>query len=140
MTRAMEHLSLTSARRRMHRGRTETQIASPFLDEIGTEMVTVEDVTTAPEPRGPWSASGGGFHADADDRRMIEAADIDEAFPPEYEYLRVGCMVNHPTYGRGRVVSRGSQPWPETRLEIHFEDLGPKTIRLFHAHLELLEE
>jgi DNA helicase-2/ATP-dependent DNA helicase PcrA len=140
MTRAMEHLALTSARKRMHRGRTEMQIASPFLDEIGREMVAIEDVTTAPGSRGAPSASRGGFYADADDREMIEAADIDDAFPPEYEYLRAGSLVNHPTYGRGRVVSRGSQPWPETRLEIHFEDLGPKTIKLFHTHLELLEE
>ena len=136
MTRAMEHLALTCARKRMRRGRTETQIASPFLEEIGTEMVTVEDVTTAPEPRDAPSASGGGFYDDVHDRQMIE----DESFPPEYEHLRIGSMVNHPTFGRGRVVSRGSQRWPETRLNIHFEDLGPKTIKLSHARLELLEE
>ena len=71
---------------------------------------------------------------------MIDPADGEIPFPPEYEHLRKGSMVSHPTYGRGCVVARGTQPWPETRLNIHFEDLGPKTIKLFHAHLELLEE
>ncbi|MDP6044837.1 MAG: UvrD-helicase domain-containing protein [Phycisphaerae bacterium] len=141
MTRAMEHLTLTCARKRMQRGRTETQIASPFLNEIGTEMVDVEDRTTP--PTNPWAnrpGPRGGFHDDTCVREMIEAADIDEAFPPEYEYLRAGSMVQHPTFGRGRVVARGTQRWPETRLEIHFEDLGPKTIKLSVVRLELLEE
>ena len=141
MTRAMEHLTLTSARRRMQRGRTDTQIASPFLEEIGTEMVDVEDRTTPPP--NPWagrSAPRGGFHDDTCVREMIEESDIDDAFPPEYEYLRVGSMVNHPTFGRGRVVGRGTQRWPETRLQIHFENLGPKTIKLSVVRLELLED
>ena len=140
MTRAMEHLALTCARKRMQRGRTEMQIASPFLDEIGREMVTIEDVTTAPSPRPASSASGGGFYDDADIRQMIELIDTEDFFPPEYEHLRIGSMVSHATFGRGRIVSKGSQPWPETRLEIHFEDLGPKTIKLAHTRLELLEE
>jgi len=141
MTRAMEHLTLTCARKRMQRGRTETQIASPFLDEIGTDLVDIEDRTTPPP--NPWADRAGprgGFHDDQCVREMIEASDIDEAFPPEYEYLRAGSLVQHPTFGRGRVVARGTQRWPETRLEIHFEDLGPKTIKLSVVRLELLEE
>jgi DNA helicase II / ATP-dependent DNA helicase PcrA len=140
ITRAMHHLSLTSARKRMQRGRTEMQIASPFIDEMGSEMVTVEDITTAPEPWRPASRSGGGFYDDHAAREMIEASDIDAAFPPEYEHLRKGSLVNHPTFGRGRVVGRGTQRWPETRLDIHFENLGPKTIKLAVVRLELLEE
>ena len=141
MTRAMEHLTLTCARKRMQRGRTEMQIASPFLDEIGTEMIDVEDATTPPP--NPWAdrrGPRGGFHDDQCVREMIEASDIDEAFPPEYEYLRAGSLVQHPLFGRGRVVARGTQRWPETRLDIHFEDLGPKTIKLSVTRLELLEE
>jgi len=141
MTRAMEHLTLTCARKRMQRGRTEMQIASPFLNEIGTEMVDVEDATTPPpNPFASRPRSGGGFYDDSCTREMIESADIDEAFPPEYEYLRKGSLVRHPTFGTGRVVGRGTQRWPETRIEIHFEDLGPKTIKLSATRLELLEE
>jgi DNA helicase-2/ATP-dependent DNA helicase PcrA len=141
MTRAMEHLALSCARKRMQRGRTETQIASPFLNEIGTEMVEIEDITTPPP--NPWAdrtGPRGGFYDDAAEREMIESSDIDEAFPPEYEYLRIGSLVSHPMFGRGRVVAKGSQRWPETRLEIHFEDLGPKTIKLSVVRLELLDE
>jgi DNA helicase II / ATP-dependent DNA helicase PcrA len=141
ITRAMEHLTLTCARKRMQRGRTEMQVASPFLTEIGTDMVDIIDNTTPPP--NPWanrSAPRGGFYDDSCAREMIESSDIDGAFPPEYEYLRKGSLVNHPTFGRGRVVARGTQRWPETRLEIHFEDLGPKTIKLSVVRLELLEE
>ncbi|MCP4378980.1 MAG: UvrD-helicase domain-containing protein [bacterium] len=140
MTRAMEHLALTCARKRMQRGRTTSQIASPFIDEIGTEMVTVEDITTA--PKNPWAdrtPHRGGFMDDSCVREMIQAADTDEAFPPEYEYLRVGSRVQHPMFGRGTVVSRGTQRWPETRLKIHFEDLGPKTIKLSCTRLDILD-
>jgi len=139
MTRAMEHLALTCARKRMYRGRSKPQTASPFLDEIGCEMVTIEDVTT-PTPKPAMPASRGGFYADMHDRQAIEEADIDDLFPPEYEHLRIGSMIYHPTFGRGRVVARGAQPWPETSLKIHFEDLGPKSIKLAHTRLELLDE
>ena len=102
-------------------------------------MVTIEDVTTAPKSYRSPSASEGGFYDDFDQRQIIES-DCAEPFPPEYEYLRKGSRVSHPKFGRGCVVSRGTQRWPETRIEIHFEGLGPKTLKLSIARLELLDE
>jgi len=140
MTRAMDHLALTCARKRMYRGKDTPQAASPFLREIGREMVTVEHLTTPAKPRSGGLSSGGGFYEDVDQRQAIEAAGDDAFFPPEYEHLREGIWVQHPTYGRGRIIKRGYQTWPETTLEIHFEELGPKTVKLRRAQLELLEE
>ncbi|MFA6134330.1 MAG: UvrD-helicase domain-containing protein [Phycisphaerae bacterium] len=139
MTRAQDELTLTAVRRRMLRGQSTSQTPSPFLEEIGTEMVTVEDATTPPverpaRPRGRFSA--GGFYADAEDRAAIEA--MEEApVPPEFEHLREGCMVRHPTFGGGKVV-RLTNRWPETRVVIDFQQFGRKTLVLRLARLELM--
>ena len=159
MTRSKEELTLTHARRRMLRGRTTPQACSPFLAEIGQEGVRVEDLTT-PEPpappgsrwpdhAGPRRRFAGGFYEDVADRAAIEAqadravaraeSESHRAFPPEYEYLKVGSRVRHPQFGPGRVVAL-RQPWPQTRAEIVFEAWGRKTIVLSAAQLEVGED
>jgi len=143
MTRAMDDLTLMDVRRRMVRGRYQAQIASPFLDEIGAEDVEVEDLTTAPSPQSP-RGQGGGFYADVRDRARIEAdfdpyeAEMDVEFPPELEHLTEGCRVHHPQFGRGKVTKIHTQPWPETRADVFFDDVGPKRLKLSKAKLELL--
>ena len=143
MTRAMNDLTLTDVRRRMVRGRYQSQIASPFLDEIGTEGVEVENITTAPSLR-PQRGQGGGFYADARDRARIEGdfdpyeVEMDVEFPPELEHLTEGCRVHHAQFGRGKVTKIHTQPWPETRADIFFDQVGPKRLVLSKAKLELL--
>ena len=136
MTRAKDELIMTCARRRMIRGTTQPQAASPFITEIGDAFVTIEDTTTA---RRPPARTTGGFYDDVDTRSAIEAIDIDDAIPAEYEYLRPGCRVAHPKFGVGKLIKL-RRPWPQTTAEIIFEDWGPKKIVLLHARLELLEE
>ena len=138
MTRTKDELTLTSARRRMIRGKTQPQVASPFLTEIGDAFVTIEDVTTPSRSR-PFARSTGGFYDDVDTRSAVEAIDIDDAVPPEYEYLRPGCRVEHPKFGIGKLIKL-RKPWPQTTAEILFEDWGPKKIVLVHARLEVLGE
>jgi DNA helicase-2/ATP-dependent DNA helicase PcrA len=125
----------------MVRGRTTPQAPSPFLEEIGKKYVAVEDVTppVAPAPkRRAKRRAQGGFYEDAEDRAAIEAAeDAAMAFPPEYEFLKVGSTVRHPKFGLGR-VTRLRQPWPETRADIVFETVGKKTIVLSKVSLELV--
>ena len=143
MTRAKDRLTLTCARQRMVRGRTKPQAASPFLSEIGTGDVNVEDLTTpAHKPRpGRRRKPRGGFYADVAERNAIEAACHEaQDFPPEYEYLKPGCRVHHPMFGLGEVVTISSHPWPDTRATIQFDRLGRKKIVLNKAHLELLSE
>ena len=145
MTRAKDDLTLTCARRRMVRGQVCRQAASPFLTEIGTECVEVEDLTWSDQPSRPPGRHGRGrFYADVEERAAIEAHhagdDYEEPLPPEYEYLRVGCRVDHPEFGPGHVTKVGRRPWPDTSVDIHFETCGPKTIVLRFANLELLGE
>jgi len=158
MTRAMNELTLTCARRRRVRGQQTSQAASQFLQEIGGEFVRVEDVTTsASESRAPRRHHRGGFYDDVGDRAAIErAADAagtrvrrgDEAPgdfdmpdepppPPEYENLVVNCRVWHPKFGQGKVIGLRNH-WPETRAEIIFDKVGHKTIVLRQARLEVL--
>jgi DNA helicase-2/ATP-dependent DNA helicase PcrA len=149
MTRAKDELTLTCARRRMSRGIRSSQVASPFLDEIGREGVTFEETTAAADrghrARRAVSRSRGGFYADVDERAAIEAAedaaDTREGppHPPEYERLVVNARVRHPSFGEGKVLALRNH-WPETRAEILFDDSGPKTIWLKYTRLEVLED
>jgi len=63
ITRAMDELTLTSARTRMLRGQTMHQEASLFLHEIGREGVTrLEASATSAPRRRPGFAGRGGFY------------------------------------------------------------------------------
>jgi len=148
MTRAKDELTLSCVRERMVRGRRIPQSASPFLREIGTERVAVTDLTTPSPPRaGRAKRSRGGFYEDVAERQIIEAmaertelaGDYEtsaEPPPPEYEHLGVGCTVQHPKFGIGK-VAKLSQPWPKTRAVIDFHEVGRKTLVLAMAKLEL---
>jgi len=166
MTRAKDELTLLCAKHRMLRGKLRPMAASRFLAELHGEGVRVDDVTSHDVPRSlrRGRRRRGGFYRDADQREAIEAMEDargrgaegalaaaesagwnegepdDEAAapPPEYQYLTAGCRVMHERFGRGEVV-RLSRPWPETRAEVLFEDLGPKTLKLAQTSLELLD-
>ncbi len=142
MTRSMDRLTMLCARRRMVHGRTESKVASLFLGEIGTDLVTVEDLVSGSgsfdNAKRP---ARGGFYEDADTRADIEALDriaIESPFPSEYEYLAVGSSVQHSKFGRGQ-IRKIEQPWPETRVEVVFETMGPKRLKLSMARLEVLD-
>jgi len=166
MTRAMDRLTLLAARRRTIRGQVVAATPSPFLNEIAGESVTLEDVTSPEADTTSWAggprnrparatgkkhgsrpraaaaaADPEAFYSDIADRAAIEAAEDAAAteeypYPPEYEHLRVGSMVRHPTFGPGRVV-RLHNPWPETRAIVDFQRHGRKTLVLRLARLEL---
>jgi len=153
MTRAQDELTLSCVKMRMIRGRSTPQSASSFLREIGAEGVSVVDKTTAVEPKPRRSRTGvfgrGGFHEDTEERAVIEAladrADMsaahhgaDEEPPPvEYEYLKVGCTVQHAAFGIGK-VAKLSLAWPKTKAVIDFHEVGRKTLVLKHAKLDVL--
>ena len=144
MTRAKDELVLSSARRRMIRGKTESQTASKFLDEIGLDGVQHEDLTSSLPPKRPagWgrTSARGGFYEDMDQRAIIEAMEDAAPLPPEYEHLKAGCRVHHPMFGWGKVTKLSNHPWPDTRADIFFDGVGPKRIVLSKVSLELQDE
>ena len=123
----------------MIRGRTSPQAASVFINEMGTDGVTTEDLTTKQPLSRPRRGQErhGGFYSDVEERGIIEAAQDESPLPPEYEYITEGCLVRHPKFGLGKVMKL-AQRWPETRATIHFESFGPKKIVLRMTTLELV--
>jgi DNA helicase-2/ATP-dependent DNA helicase PcrA len=140
MTRAKDELTMSSARRRRLRGQDTPQSASMFLSEIGSEDVTVEDLTT--QALVPREAGGlarrGGFYTDVEERALIESMHAQFPLPSEYKRLSEGCRVVHPNFGPGTVKQIGPQPWPETRAKVDFDRSGARTLVLAVAKLELL--
>ena len=156
MTRAKDDLTLMHVARRFIRGQTTPQSASRFLNEIGDHCVDRKDARTAssgPSPRG--RGSGGGFYDDVRQREQIEAMDDDidldalaaalddedlppdaPDVPPEYEHLRKGSPVYHPKFGRGKLTRIGAQAWPDTRVDVTFEDYGHRTFVLALSKME----
>jgi DNA helicase-2/ATP-dependent DNA helicase PcrA len=151
MTRAQDRLTLCSARLRTIRGQRTPQTPSRFVDELDPQALSRDDQTTSTPSRG---SHRGGFYDDAAQREQIERFplsagkgslgptieydEIDNPAPPEYEYLKVGCMVRHSKFGLGKLVKL-SQPWPDTRAEVLFHDFGRKRLVLAMTHLEMVE-
>jgi DNA helicase-2/ATP-dependent DNA helicase PcrA len=154
MTRAQDELTLSSVAVRRIYGKRTPQTASVFLDEIGQEHVTVDDQTTRTSPGRP--VAGGGFYEDQTLRSQIESRDdwgappsdpdpfdvadpdpYENPVPAEYESLAPGRMVEHPKFGRGKVISL-TQPWPNTRATIQFGQWGLKKIVLSKVNLDVL--
>ncbi len=160
MTRAMDHLTLSSARARMVRGQRLPATASRFLSEIGEDDVSTEDLTTNID-RSRSARRRGGFvrqQQPDEERKVIERMNMDDfagsghdeagghdehdehetPIPPEYEYLKPGCMVRHPKFGLGKLVKL-SQRWPDTRATILFHEYGQKKIVLARTTLQIEE-
>ncbi len=113
MTRAKEHLTLTNARQRMLYGRTTTNKASRFLDEIPEEQAQWEGATA---------------------RQMSGAASA------PLMALAKGDVVEHTAFGRGTVQSL--QPMGgDALVHVAFEG-GVKKLMLkaAGAHMKKLEE
>lgn len=157
ITRAMEHLLMTSAKYRTHRGLMERTIPSRFLGELPKGGVSVSDL----------SDEGAGYGGAFDDDGVGGAGDETPvwgktrgSFTTEAKWgaggasrggrgggsgaggsvpgvaFPVGSMVRHPQFGVGRVESI-TGIGANTRARISFRDVGPKTLVLQYARLEV---
>jgi DNA helicase-2/ATP-dependent DNA helicase PcrA len=159
ITRAMQHLHITSADRRTVRGITERTIRSRFLEEIGREHVIVSDQSNAGYGMGEYD------DAFSDDSRHERITQIDRK--PRYDMDKIdqarekrrarpvdrptigapppsrthstasftqGDRVAHPQFGAGTVMSctKGSN----ARVSIEFDHVGRKTLVLEYARLK----
>ena len=154
----MEKLTLTHTRSRRVRGMEQPQTPSRFVFELGNEAVQREDCTTK-TPARPRHRRSGFYQREKPEkspaslREDIEAMNLDSPdhddfdmdadcvenpFPPEYEHLKPGCMVQHERFGMGKLV-RLAQSWPDTRATILFHEFGEKKLVLSRTSLELLD-
>ncbi len=157
ITRAMEHLTITSAKYRTHRGMRERAIPSRFLRELPEQHVIMSD--QADEWGDEWDDGGGGGGrgrtASGGPAQDGELRYVDPAVEDAIAWARSGeakrggqkgpaarfpegCQVRHPQFGVGTVraiKSRGMN----ARAEIAFRDVGVKTLVLQYARLERVD-
>jgi DNA helicase II / ATP-dependent DNA helicase PcrA len=135
ITRAMQKLQITCSKYRTLRGISERTIPSRFLSELGNQHVTISDQ----------SESLTGYEADWADEpsyddsgavRAMRTAINKVALARSSAKFPVGCMVRHPQFGVGRVVSVTGGA--NARAQIQFRDVGVKTLVLEYARLERL--
>jgi DNA helicase-2/ATP-dependent DNA helicase PcrA len=109
LTRARERAVFTSARTRTHFGSEFLAVPSRFLAEIPETVF--DEAGEEPEPPAREEADGGGHH------------------------LRAGEEVEHPSFGRGRIVAV-SGSGANARAVVDFERFGEKVLLLSYARLE----
>lgn len=161
MTRAMHKLVLSYARYRMHRGQTQRQMPSVFLNEIGEPGVErhVSESSFFEGEAGGYRASaaagssgsslgdkfGSGRRIDRDQEFVQESpaepAISQSALPAAKDEsgrsYRAGQLVQHPTYGLGTVVEvRGSGE--AARLTVRFPHTGEKKFAASAARLKIV--
>jgi DNA helicase-2/ATP-dependent DNA helicase PcrA len=128
-TRAREKLSLATAASRFRFGEVMS-VPSRFIKEIPVELIDSADLRQnrryefdspdSPPPR-PKPAVPTGVHYEYEDD----------------EFLRVGRMVAHPTFGRGKIL-KVEGFGDSLRLEIMFAGLGIKKIMAKYARLKVI--
>jgi DNA helicase-2/ATP-dependent DNA helicase PcrA len=119
MTRAMEELTLTSARERLRYGSRTYGVASRFLREIPEDALAA----SARSQRESDSSLDYSYAQDA-------PGDVDDGD------LAPGLRVRHPIFGPGTVLEVVGHGGGQ-KLRIKFERAGVKTIVVRYANLEL---
>lgn len=147
ITRAMEHLHITSAKYRTHRGLRERAIPSRFLNELPKEQLIVSDQSDMYEgfeddEFSGWGRDTGSLRqtsqrSESGATRDSQRSESGGVRSPSSTPFPVGCMVRHPQFGVGKVDSI-SMPGPNARVKIIFRDVGAKTLILSFARLQRL--
>lgn len=150
ITRAMQHLHITSAKRRTVRGMTERTISSRFLEEIGHDSIIRSDMSNEysyyeddgddiRSTRESTTVSGPQFKDASSTRAKIDAAreqrlENKAAHHNAVSEFPTGCSVRHPQFGVGTIikVTAGAN----ARAIVHFESVGKKTLVLEYARLK----
>jgi DNA helicase-2/ATP-dependent DNA helicase PcrA len=130
MTRAQQELYLTRARVRRRWGNLEENLSSRFLGEIPPGRLKVVDQL------GPGRRVSGGrpgpLRAETDPFPDYEGENQDAGTG-----LRTGQTVEHPTLGRGRILSVTGQG-ERTRLVVAFEETGTRKLMARYARLRIV--
>ena len=148
ITRAMHHLTMTSARYRTHRGLRERTIPSRFISELPEGGITLSDQTEAYDDD---SAQNWGSDFDSSNTPASRFKSGNrkptpklpgelsyERDEPDVHNLAAGATVRHPQFGIGTVASISSRGM-NARATIEFQDAGRKTLVLQYARLEIIE-
>jgi DNA helicase-2/ATP-dependent DNA helicase PcrA len=129
MTRAKEELYLSHARMRDFRGRSLYAVPSMFLEELPAEGIAHDDRSS-------------GIAGPKTDHRIRDRAadDFDDQplpTPPEPNGLAVGVIVDHASYGRGKVLDLSGMG-ALRRVKIRFGRHGEKVFVVEKAKLTVI--
>ncbi len=151
VTRARRVLYLTNCERRYRFGELSYPTSSRFLAEMRPEIVEFNS-TAPPRPSaGTYQTgrSGGSRESFSTFRattrptaqRKEPEENYEQAFHDDYSQepraIRVGSVVTHPSFGRGKVqgiVGSGDK----TKLTVRFDSVGTKQLMLKFANLTLV--
>jgi len=137
MTRAREHLTMTTARQRMLYGRTNNNMPSRFLEELPKEPI---DWQSRQEPRQEEKPAvdplaGGGRYAAGGGTAKRPRPRCDPGFTTPREassgllQLEKGDSISHRSFGKGMVLS--VRPMGNDALiEVAFDGVGTKKLML----------
>jgi len=130
-TRARKNLQISLATSRKRFGETES-LPSRFLKELPPALVERIDSR---------NRMGSRYNSDQQSHRFLAKPKREEA-GLQYEYeeeeiLRTGRIVQHPTFGRGKVV-KTEGTGESLRLEIFFSGVGSKKILAKYAKLKIV--
>jgi DNA helicase-2/ATP-dependent DNA helicase PcrA len=136
MTRAMQRLFLTHARRRRVYGSFQFNPPSRFLEEIPRACLAGGEPTTAEKP------AAHNLAAIFEQMEPGPGDDAEEPFeeevrvvPEAEEGLRIGTRVRHVKFGVG-TVRRLEGSGDNRKVTVYFRSVGPKKLLLKFAGLE----
>ena len=138
MTRAMEKLYLSCARRRRIYGDYQFNPPSRFLAEIPTELLDQLQPAMPTRPSGHNLASvfeqlaPSPFEDDDEESSFVERVTV---VPDAEEGLRLGMRVRHQRFGVG-TVRRIEGSGDNQKVTVYFNTVGPKKLLLKFAGLE----
>ncbi len=154
ITRAEEKLLITRAQSRAVRGYREATIASQFLHELPEEAVQFDGDVFSSESIPVYDinedAPGMGKSYKPAWQTKKKKAAIDPTAAPKRDateqHVRpkesakypVGCRVNHPQFGQGKVESV-ARTGSDIRLRIKFDHVGTKTMIERYARLQRIK-
>ncbi|MCK6478011.1 MAG: UvrD-helicase domain-containing protein [Phycisphaerales bacterium] len=132
ITRAMQHLHMTTAKYRTIRGLPERTIPSRFVSEISQQHCTFSDQSAVDAGLEGTGWDGG----DIVERHVVEEDESGNALRGGGKFP-VGCTVRHPQFGVGRIrqVTTGMN----ARATIEFKAVGVKTLVLEYARLQRID-
>lgn len=118
ITRAQEHLMLTTSAYRTIRGLRERTVRSPFLGELPKESIEVVDRTSLDYDLSKSEVQVRGSSGGSSER------------------FRKGQTVRHPSFGVGTIVDMSDAGSSGTRAVVEFRRFGRKNLILEYARLE----
>jgi DNA helicase-2/ATP-dependent DNA helicase PcrA len=137
MTRAMEELYLTRARRRRRWGNVLDRLPSRFLGELPVDILETTDqmriMTGAVDRERTRTAVAGRRQTGADDG-MPAYEDEDQSAGGVY---RPGQDVEHPTLGTGRILEVSGHG-ENTRLIVAFTEAGTRRLMARYSKLKVI--